>query len=112
MSCSSTCPRTIAAERKYPIEMDYPVDEMYVLTMEIPVGYIVDELPKPARVSFNHDDGFYEYLVQKNDAYVQLRCHVKLNRATFSPEEYSSLRGFFGDIVKKQNEQIVFKKKK
>ena len=102
----------IAAERKYPIEMDYPVDEMYVVTLEIPVCYIVDELPKPARVSFNHDDGFYEYLVQKNDAYVQLRCHVKLNRATFSPEEYSSLRGFFGDIVKKQNEQIVFKKKK
>jgi hypothetical protein len=34
-----------------------------------------------------------------------------MNKAWFAPEEYSSLRDFFGFVVKKENEQIVLKKK-
>ncbi len=101
-----------AAERKYPVEMSYPVDETYILNSEIPNGYVVDELPKSVKVSYNGDQGFFEYLIQKSESDVQLRFRIKLNKATFSPEDYNSLREFFGYVVKKQSEQIVFKKKK
>lgn len=37
---------------------------------------------------------------------------VKLKRAYYNPEEYTTLREFYNLIVKKHNEQIVFKKKK
>ena len=100
-----------AAERKYPVEMSYTVDETYLLNMEIPKGYVVEEIPKSAKVAFNEDEGFFEYLVQKSDEGIQLRSRVKLNKATFTPEDYAGLREFFGFIVKKQNEQIVLKKK-
>ena len=99
-----------AAVRKYPVEMPYPVNQVYVLTMEVPTGFTVDELPKSAKVSFNGGEGFFEYLVQKNDNNIQLRSSVTMSRASFDPEEYNSLREFFGYIVKKQSEQIVFKK--
>jgi len=33
-------------------------------------------------------------------------------KANFLPEEYELLREFFSMVVKKQSEQIVFKKKK
>ncbi len=88
------------------------MDETYTMTMEIPKGYVVDELPKSARVSYNTNEGFFEYLIQKNEDMVQFRTRIKLNKATFKPEDYASLREFFGYIVKKQSEQIVFKKKK
>ena len=101
-----------AAERKYPVEMSYPLDDTYTLMVEIPTGFEVDELPKAAKVIYNGQEGFFEYLVQKNETMVQLRCSLKLKKANFDPEDYSSLRDFFGYIVKKQSEQIVFKRKK
>jgi Domain of Unknown Function with PDB structure (DUF3857)/Domain of Unknown Function with PDB structure (DUF3858)/Transglutaminase-like superfamily len=100
-----------SAERKYPVEMSYTFDEIYLLNMEIPAGYTVDEVPKSAKVAFNDDEGFFEYLIQKSDDGIQLRTRIKLNKATFTPEDYNGLRDFFAFIVKKQNEQIVLKKK-
>ncbi|HXB07107.1 MAG TPA: DUF3857 domain-containing protein [Puia sp.] len=101
-----------AAERQYPVEMPFAMDEMYSLTMEIPEGYVVDELPKSTKVLFNDDEGFFEYLIVKDANNVQMRSRIKLKKAVFKPEDYSTLRDFFGFIVKKQSEQIVFKKKK
>jgi len=100
-----------SADRKYPVEMSYTIDEIYLLNMEIPKGYTVEEIPKSVKVAFNDDEGIFEYLVQKSDDGIQLRSRIKLNKATFTPEDYSGLRDFFAFIVKKQNEQIVLKKK-
>lgn len=100
-----------SADRKYPVEMPFASDETYVLNMEIPKGYVVDEIPKSAKVAFNGDEGFFEYLIQKTDDNIQLRTRIKLDKATFAPEDYNGLRDFFSFIVKKQNEQIVLKKK-
>jgi hypothetical protein len=36
---------------------------------------------------------------------------LRITRAYFLPEEYEMLREFFNYVVKKHNEQIVFKKK-
>ena len=72
----------------------------------------VDELPKSAKVLFNDTEGFFEYLIVKGEEGIQFRSRIKLNKATFSPEDYATLRDFYGFVVKKQSEQIVFKKKK
>ena len=101
-----------ATERKYPVEMAFPPDEVYVLNMEIPTGYAVDEMPRSAKITLNGTDGFFEYQIQKSDSEITLNCHLKLVRASFFPEEYSALRGFFATVVKKESEQIVLKKKK
>ena len=99
-----------AAERKYPVEMPYKMNESFVLNMDIPKGYRVEEVPKSARVKLNEDEGLFEYLVAKDENTIQLRSTLKLNKATFLPEDYQTLRDFFGYIVKKHSEQIVFKK--
>jgi len=101
-----------AETRTYPIEMPYPMDDFYVLNMEIPEGYVVDELPKSSKVAYNGGEGFFEYGIQQNETSIQLRTHIKLNKAIFYAEDYNSLRDFFAFVVKKQNEQIVFKKRK
>ena len=44
--------------------------------MEIPAGYIIDELPKSAKVAYNETDGYFEYLIAKDDNNVQLRSHI------------------------------------
>jgi transglutaminase-like putative cysteine protease len=97
-------------ERHFPVEMPYQTDKTYVLNMEIPVGFQVDELPKSARVTYNNNEGLFEYLMQKGERNLQLIVRIKLNKANFPVNEYGSLRDFFAYVVKKESEQIVFKK--
>ena len=101
-----------ALERKYPVEMPYAPDEVYTLIMDIPNGYTVDEIPKSVKVSLNGTEGFFEYQIEKSAENIQLRSRIKLNKANFTREDYDVLRDFYAYIVKKQREQIVFKKKK
>jgi hypothetical protein len=102
-----------SAERAYPVEMPYTIDNNYTITMYVPEGYVVDELPKAIKVKFNDEgDGMFEYLVSQSNDVISLRSRVKFTRAMFLPDEYETLREFFNMIVNKQKEQIVFKKKK
>ena len=99
-----------AEERKFPVEMLYKTDDTYSLSMEIPKGFAVEELPKSARVQFNENQGMFEYLVQQNPENIQLRIHLKLDKATFTPDDYNNLRDFFAFVYKKESEQFVFKR--
>jgi hypothetical protein len=99
-----------AAQRFYPVEMPYTIDDAYTLNMEIPKGYKVDEIPKSARIMFNENEGMFEYLISANEESIQMRCRLLLKKATYTNEDYQPLRDFFAYIVKKEAEQIVFKK--
>jgi acyl carrier protein len=101
-----------AATREYPVEMPYTMDETYNLQMDIPQGYVVDELPKSMMLKLNEDnEGFFEYRISQSANSISFRSRIRIGRANFLPDEYEMLREFFNYVVKKQAEQIVFKKK-
>lgn len=101
-----------AAERYYPIEMPYAIDETFLLRMDVPAGYTVDELPKQTVVKLNEeDDGMFEYRLSVSGDIISLRSRLRIKRTFFQPEDYEMLREFFNLVVKKHAEQIVFKKK-
>ncbi len=99
-----------AATRNYPVEMPYKTKEIITVTMEIPKGYTIDEMPKSTRMNYNEGEAQFEYIMTKDATNIYLKCILGVNRAIFLPEDYESLREFYGQIVKKQSEQIVFKK--
>jgi transglutaminase-like putative cysteine protease len=101
-----------SAKRLYPVEMPSKVHEVFVMNMEIPKGYAVDEMPKSVRYKLNEDEGMFEYIFAKSADRVQMRCRIDLNKANFTDEDYEPLREFFAFVIQKQNEQIVFKKTK
>jgi hypothetical protein len=102
-----------SAERYYPVEMPFTIDETYNLQLEVPQGYVVDELPLQVLVKFNDDEeGLFEYRITQYDQTISLRSRIRFKRSVFLPDEYETLREFFNLIVKKHSEQIVFKKKK
>ena len=90
-----------AAERYYPVEMPYCIDESYVLNMQVPEGYAVDEIPKNSRVLLNESDGMFEYLITANQNQLQMRTRLKLNKALFEPEDYQTLRDLYALYGKK-----------
>ncbi|MCG2617656.1 DUF3857 and transglutaminase domain-containing protein [Terrimonas sp. NA20] len=102
-----------SAERFYPVEMPYAVDQTHLFRMDVPEGYTVDELPKSVIVKLNkEDEGNFEYRTMEANGVITIRCRLRISRTYFDPEEYNMLREFFDLVVKKQSEQIVFKKKK
>jgi len=98
------------SDRKYPVEMPFPLNEVFILNMEIPEGYKIEELPKSTKVKFNENEGLFEYIVRSDSRKIQLICKLSLYEATFYPDDYQTLRDFFAYVVKKESEQIVFKK--
>jgi hypothetical protein len=93
--------------------MPYTFDETIIATIYVPTGFEVEEIPKQIRVKLNEqNEGFFEYAIAQSANIISLRSRVKLDRTFYSPQEYEMLREFFNLIVKKQSEQIVFKKKK
>jgi hypothetical protein len=101
-----------AAERHYPIEMPFKIDRLFVMRMEIPQGYVIEEMPKPARILLGDGDGSYEYMFRTDDESIQFRSRLVLKRTNFLADAYQPLRDFFAVVMKKQGEMIVFKKKK
>ena len=103
----------VATERDYPVEMPYASDETIYGTLEVPDGYVVDELPGQVMVKLNEGGkSYFEYRISQSGNLISFLTKIKLNRAFFKPEEYPALREFFNLVVKKQSEQIVLKKKK
>jgi hypothetical protein len=101
-----------SAQRFYPVEMPYAVDETYLLRLDVPKGYVIDELPKQLMLKLNEqNDGMFEYRISESNGIISMRSRLRITRAYFLPEEYEMLREFFNYVVKKHNEQIVFKKK-
>lgn len=102
-----------SAERFYPVEMPYNSDEHFILNIQVPKGYVVDELPKSIRMKMNEEgDAAFDYMIQQQGDNIAMRSRIMMKRTYYAPDEYDMLREFFNLVVKKQSEQIVFKKKK
>lgn len=100
------------ANRFYPVEMPYKWDHTFILTMQIPEGYEVQQLPEQVVAKLDENESaFFEYRISQSASTVSLRSRIKFTRTFFSNEEYQNLREFFTIIVNKQSERIVLKKK-
>ena len=97
-------------QRLYPVEMPYTIKKTYLLTMEIPKGYQIEELPKSEMVKLNDNEGYFEYLINKSDEEIQLRVKLVTGKANFNSEDYKTIRDFYAFMVKKESEMFVFKK--
>jgi hypothetical protein len=97
--------------RNYPIEIPFAIDQAYQLQMDVPDGFKVDEIPQSIVLKLNEaGEGFFEYRISHSNNKITFRSRIVLARAIYQPEEYPMLREFFNQVVKKQSEQIVFKK--
>lgn len=99
-------------DRRYPVEMPYKISELYTINLQVPDGYVVEEMPKPLRLITNEkNECVFEYLTTQSGENITVSYKLNLNKVVFFQDEYPGLREFFSKMVAKLNEQIVFKKK-
>jgi len=102
-----------AEERKLPIEFSYPYEKRYSVTIAIPDGYQVKELPESTKITLLEDkNAFYQYQIEEDKEANRIMATVRFasNRVIYSPVEYPMLRDFFLHLTASNTSQIVLEK--
>ncbi len=97
--------------RQYPVDFGSPEEILYMVKIIIPVGYAVDELPQSKLLKLPGNTAKYTYNITQAGNTVAMTSHLQINNSLFLPDEYPNLREFYNQVVAKQAEQIVLKKK-
>ena len=100
----------LQSERHLPIEMPYVEDYALTITLELPEGYVIDELPKATYIKAEDGQGICKYNIVSDGAKVTLKYNFNSNKLLFLPTEYPSVKAFWEAIVQKNNEMLVIKK--
>jgi hypothetical protein len=96
-------------KREYPVDFNYPMSRRYILSMELPEGYIIEEQPENLNLVLPNKGAAFTYSIRQLGNKVTLNCNLTINQIQFQPAEYLALKKFFDLIVEKQNEQLVLK---
>ncbi|UKJ07385.1 DUF3857 domain-containing protein [Solitalea lacus] len=99
-----------AKERKFPVSYPTLSDETNLVTIEVPQGYAVEELPKSALLNLSEGGAKFTYIVGQVENKIQIRSTLSFNKKMFIADEYEGLKSFYSAILNKFSEQIVLKK--
>lgn len=98
-------------ERLFPVDFGEPSDNIYSFTVTVPEGYVVEDLPKSARMVLGQGDMKFDFLVIQNGNQIKISSKIQIKNPIIGVDEYATVRQFFEQISVKHNEQIVLKKK-
>ncbi|WKN30373.1 transglutaminase domain-containing protein [Porifericola rhodea] len=97
-------------ERTYPVDYAHPNAKMYMLNLQLPEGYEVEELPEAISVVLPENSAHFTYQAKQMGNIIQLVSKLEINKSRFLAQEYTHLREFYNIIVSKQAEQLVLRK--
>lgn len=97
-------------KRILPVELPYPVQYMLAVTLTLPDGYRVEELPKPMIAKIDGGQGYCQYNIAQQGNRITLRYQFGMNKLIFLPAEYADLKSFWEAAAEKNNETLVLKK--
>ncbi|GAB2958052.1 hypothetical protein GCM10027048_26120 [Hymenobacter coalescens] len=98
-------------ERRFPVDFGARREETSMVTLTLPAGYVVEELPKNAVVDLPDGGGRFLFSITPVGNTLQIMSRMTLNRSMYLAEEYAGLRQFYEMMLAKQAEKIVLKRK-
>ncbi len=96
--------------REYPVDFGYPSVEKINVSIEIPEGYVVESLPAPINIATGENVGSFVFNIASNANKIQTVVTSTINEAIVPSDFYPVLKGFYQQMIDKQNEKIVLKK--
>ena len=96
--------------RKLPVEFLFPGETRVMFSLEIPDGYVVDEMPQSEKYVYENDLAALSYVIRQNNNVAQLTYKFNLNTCIVPVMNYEHLRDFWSKVYVKNNEFITLKK--
>lgn len=97
--------------REYPVDFGTLMEKTYLAKIVLPEGYGVDELPKSKVMMLPGNAARYTYNVTLTGNTITAVSMLQINKSLFVQTEYPDLREFYNQLVAKQAEQFVVRKK-
>lgn len=99
-------------KRSFPVSFTYPMKAQYVLQLDLPEGYTLEDEPTPVRINLPNEGGKVQFTCGKmTESQIQIVLKLTLTQLTFQPEDYLALRQFFELVAEKVQLQLALKKK-
>lgn len=98
-------------DRKFPVDIPYIFSDKFVLQLELPEGFALEEAPEPIKAALPNNGGSFQYTLSQNGNKLNLVTEIKIAQLRFEPEAYAGLRHFFNLLLEKQQNPIVLKRK-
>lgn len=97
-------------ERKFPVDFLTAWKDINRVSIEIPDGYKVTQLPEPMAIGLPDNIGVFKYQVKTSGNKISTTCILQFNTSMIAPQYYPYLKDFYSKLVKKESEKIVLVK--
>lgn len=97
-------------ERKFPVDFTTAWKDVNRVSIQLPEGYKVENLPEPMAVALPDNLGVFKYQVLNKGKKISTSLILQLNQPLISPQYYPYLKDFYSKMVKKQSEKIILTK--
>lgn len=97
-------------ERLYPVDFGHGKNKMYVMSLSLPEGYVVEKLPESVRLVTPDKSASYQYRAVHSGNKIQVMYQFSIKKAVYRPDEYQELKSFYNVVVSKETEPIIIKK--
>lgn len=97
--------------RLYPVDFGVPIDEMFILNIDLPENITLSSLPEQVAQSLPANGGRYICDFNINGSKLTLTSAFAVNRTVYSAKEYPYIRELFNKMIQAQNIDLIFTKK-
>ena len=98
------------AQRTYAVDFGMLQDETIVVSLTLPAGYTLAEVPKSAIVDLAGGGGRFLYNASVSGSTVQLTSRLTLRQSIYSADDYQHLRELYRLMLEKQAAQLEIRK--
>ncbi|MCG1036210.1 DUF3857 domain-containing protein [Polaribacter sargassicola] len=97
-------------DRKFPVDFATPWKNKNNVSITIPAGYKVEKLPETIAIGLPDNLAVFKYEITQKGSVIQVISTLQINKAVIIPQYYGALKEFYGKMVAKQSEKIIFSK--
>ncbi|MUP46986.1 DUF3857 domain-containing protein [Gramella sp. BOM4] len=99
-------------ERNYPIDFGYKDLYNYMVVVEIPENYEVEEMPEQKAIRLPDNGGSLVFSAQRiNERTVNVVCRLSFQEPVYPSVFHSGLKEFFNEILQVQTQSLIVLKK-
>lgn len=98
-------------DRLYDVDFGMPHQYVHTVTLMLPTGYEVQELPASVALALPDNGGRFQYSVTPKGNSLVIMSRLQLLKPLYSASEYPGLRELYSRMLAKHAEAIVLKKK-
>lgn len=97
--------------RKYPIDFGSPTTKVKKVILEIPAGYVIEEMPKNKKIVTEDKEIEYSYAIEQKGNKLEVTSTTKISSADYPKEYYPAFKQIWGVASKQENQVISLVKK-